>query len=371
MQVELLHLVKHLARYPEHFVIAPLVPFKDRMNYEEPMSEIGNVSRNITVAPVCLRSPDSRFTNLLNPNILLRDFISIFKVVTRSKPDVIVCFYLLHAYPLILLKKLRKFSLCVVAMGSDVLLENSLAQRLAKKSVYRNCDLIFARSWKLKESIEKECGSRVTVIPSAADVSFFRPLDSRKELRRKWRVKPSSHVILTVCRLDKNKGVDILIRSLRVLNSNDVDLLIAGDGAELEALEELSSTLGIRKNVTFLGFRKREELLELYNLADAFALASYSEGLPRVLIEAMACECIPIVTDVGDAAAVVKDGLNGFLVDPGDYQKFAERIKEILALSENKKEFIRNKARRAVMNDFDSVKLTERMIDSIHALYSS
>jgi glycosyltransferase involved in cell wall biosynthesis len=371
MQVELLYLFKYLSKCPQHFVITPLVRLKDRVDYEESSSGIGQIGKNISIAPVYLKSANSRFTNLLNPNILLSDFLSIFKVMSRSKPDVVVCFYVLHAYPLLLLKKIFGFSLCIVAMGSDVHLENNLAQRLVKKSIYRNCELIFARSWKLKERIERESDSRVVVIPSAADVSFFRPLNSRADLRRKWGVKPKSRVILTVCRLDKNKGVDVLIKSLRILNSNDVNLLVVGEGVERKALAELSSTLGIRKSVTFLGFRKREELLELYNLADLFALASYSEGLPRVLVEAMACGCIPIVTNVGDATAVVIDGLNGFIVDAGDHEKLANRIKEALSLSEEKMVLMRNQAREVVANDFDNIKLIKRMIDDIEGIYLS
>jgi glycosyltransferase involved in cell wall biosynthesis len=176
-------------------------------------------------------------------------------------------------------------------------------------------------------------------------------------------------VILTVCRLDKNKGVDVLIKSLGMLNSNDVNLLIVGEGVEQKALKELSSALGVQKNVTFLGFRNRKELLELYNLADLFALASYSEGLPRVLIEAMACGCVPIATSVGDVAAVVVDGFNGFTVNPGDYEKFAERIKEILSLSEEKIKLIQSRARRTVTDDFDSRKVIKKMVDSINSLY--
>ena len=126
--------------------------------------------------------------------------------------------------------------------------------------------------------------------------------------------------------------------------------------------------MGIRKYVSFLGFKSRDELLELYNLADIFALASYSEGLPRALIEAMASGCIPIVTNVGDAGAVVKDGFNGFLVSPGNHIEFSERFKEVLAFSEERIKLIRSRARHTVIDDFDSKKLTEKMIGNLFTL---
>lgn len=369
MKITILDWAIYLAQLPQDFIITPLVRLRDKMNYEGAIFQLSQTNQNISVEPIYLKSHDSRFRNLLNPNILLRDFSQILRVIKRSRPDVIVCFYVLHAYPLVVLKKILKFSLCVVAMGSDVNLENSLLQKLVKKFIYHNCELIFACSWKLKEKVEKEYGCNVVVIPSAADTSFFRPLNARTRLRLKWGIKLKSRVILTVCRLDKNKGVDVLIKSLRTLNSPDVNLLIVGEGIERKALKELSSALEVQRNVRFLGFRDREELLELYNLADLFVLASYSEGLPRVLIEAMACGCIPIATNVGDVAAVIVDRFNGFIVNPGDHEKLAEKIKETISLSEEKIKSIQSRARAAVVDDFDSRKLIKTMIERVDALY--
>jgi glycosyltransferase involved in cell wall biosynthesis len=370
MKIMILYWTTFLTRLPQDFIVAPLIRLKDKTNYEGVVDELGR-HRNISVHPIYLKSPDSRFENLLNIKVLLSDFLSIFRVIKSSKPNVIVCFYVLHAYPLVVLKKILKFSLCVVAMGSDVNLENGSLQRLVKKVIYRNCDLIFAVSWKLKEKIEKEHNSKVMVIPFSADPSFFKPLNSRRMLRRKWGITSRGKVILTVCKLDKNKGVDILIKSLKKLNMNDASLLIAGEGVERKSLEKLSSVLGIQEKVSFLGFMDREKLLELYNLADIFALASYSEGLPKVLMESMACGCIPIVTDVGDVKAVVVDGFNGFIVNTGDYEKFAEKLKEALSLSEEKMTLMKNRARRVVANDFDNRELIKRMIDNIEAIYLS
>jgi glycosyltransferase involved in cell wall biosynthesis len=371
MKIELLNWAMHLALLPQDFIITPLVRLKDKMHYKGAISQLNQTNKNINVDPIYLKSHDSRFRNLLSLNILLSDFLSIFHIIKRSKPNVIVCFYVLHAYPLVVLKKIFRFSLCVVAMGSDVNLENDLLHKLVKKFIYRNCELVFACSWKLKERIERECDCNVIVVPSSADTSFFKPLNSKTTLRRKWSIKPRSRVIITVCRLDKNKGVDDLIKSLWMLNSDDVNLLIVGEGVEQKKLKELSFALGVQRNVTFLGFREREELLELYNLTDLFALASYSEGLPRALIEAMACGCIPIATNVGDVATVVVDDFNGFIVNPGDYEKFSERIKETLALSEEKIKLMQSRARSAVTADFDSRKLIKRMVHNINALFLS
>jgi glycosyltransferase involved in cell wall biosynthesis len=362
---------KYLAQLPQHFVVAPLVRFEDEPRYAEALRALAKSGKNIEVAPIYLKSSNMSFSNLLNPNVTIHDFLSISKVIQHTKPDAIVCFYVLHAYPLVLLKKFSEFSLCVVAMGTDVFLENSYLQKKAKRFIYRNSDLIFARSWTLKEKIEENHGSSVIVSPSSADTSFFVPLHSTASLREKWGVGLADHVILAVCRLDKNKAVDVLLKAVNTLQNDAFRVLVAGDGDERNALEELASTLGLQEKVTFLGVRNRLELLELYNLSDVFTLSSYAEGLPRVLIEAMSCKCIPVVTDAGSASALVVNGYNGFTVEPGNPQALGEKIRAVLSASETEVKLMQENARKSVTEEFDSEKVWRRMVEDISWLLSN
>lgn len=371
LRVEIVRLAPYLAQLPHNFTLSPFVRSRDRETYNSAVSQLNHANKNISTDPVYLKSSNMSFINILNPSVLFNDFRSIFNIIKRVKPDVVVCYYVLHAYPLVVLKKIFKFSLCVVAMGSDINLDNSPLQRLIKKLILRNSDLIFAYSWTLKDKIEKEYDRSTIVIPSSTDPSFFRPLGSKTQLRLKWGIQPEKRVILNVSRFHKLKTVDLIIRSLPKLDSKDVDLLLVGDGGERKSLEQLSISLGLQKRVTFLGFRNRKELLELYNIADVFAMVSYSEGLPRVLIEAMACGCIPIVTKVGSMPAVVSDGFNGFVINPGDLEKFVERVDEVFSFSEEKRKLMQTRAREAVEADFDSRKLIKSMVDKISDLYSS
>lgn len=353
-----------LASYSHDFTISPLIGLNDKENYKKLLSGLNRVNNNIFVDPIYLRSPNMRLINVLNPRILLNDFSSVFNVLRRSKPKVVICFYVLHAYPLAILKRIFGFSLGVVAMGGDINAENSFVQRLSKRFIFYNCDAIFANSYEMEEKIEKEYGYSVMVIPSSADMSFFRPLGSSSLLRRKRGIESSSRIILSVCRLIKEKGVDILIRSLRLLDLTGVKLLVVGDGSEEEALRQLSSELGLKQKVEFLGFRSREELLELYNIADLFVLASCSEGLPRALIEAMACGCVPIATNVGDVRRIVKHGFNGFIVKYGDYEELAQRIREMLSYSKEEMKLFQRRAEVAVRDGYDSEKWIKKMIDT-------
>jgi glycosyltransferase involved in cell wall biosynthesis len=117
-----------------------------------------------------------------------------------------------------------------------------------------------------------------------------------------------------------------------------------------------------------LGYRSKTDLLELYNLSDVFVLASYSEGLPRVVIEAMACGCIPIATDVGSTAVIVKDGFNGFLVHTGDPLDISARIKQIQTSDREEIARMQQRACDTIRSNFDISTTARKMIEDICAL---
>ena len=358
------------ARADHEFIITPLIPNVSVKKWKKHMMETAQpeLHEKDKIFPIILKTPYRNFRNLLNPFILWEDFVSIFSILNRIRPDIIICFYLLDAYPLVVLKPLFNYKLCVVATGGDVNLENELFDRLVRKFVYPHCDIIFALSNKLKEKIEREHHSNVKLTYSGADPHFFRPISKKANLRRKWNIRKKDVVILTVCRLVKRKGVDVLIRALdssRFFRQWDAKLIVVGDGPERRRLDDLVSKLKLRQKVFFLGTRSRSELLELYNVADIFVLPSYSEGLPRVVTEAMACGSVSISSDVGDVPRLISDGFNGFIVKSGDPENLAEKIDEVLSLSEDEVRLIRSRARRTIVDNFDRRKTAKKMFDII------
>jgi L-malate glycosyltransferase len=371
MSVEMIYLIPRMGQLPHEFIISPLVRLGEKEEFDAAICQLGKLPQKMSVDPIYLLSLDMGFRNLLNPKVLRNDFLSIFNVIKRKKPDSIICYYILHAYPLALLKKIFGFSLAVVAQGSDITLDNSLLQRHIKKFVCKNSDVIFACSWNLKDEIERVYDRSVVVVPSSADSSFFKPFESKSLLCSKWGLEREKRVILSVCFFNKLKAVDLMIESLLELSSSDVNLLLAGDGEERKTLEKLTISLGLQQRVAFLGRRNREELRELYNLADIYAQISYSEGLPRALIEAMACGCIPIVTNVGSMAVVVSNGFNGFVVNPGNSDEFAKRVNEVLSFSEEKTKLMQFRARQTVKEYFDSRKTVKTMVDEIVKLHAN
>lgn len=132
--------------------------------------------------------------------------------------------------------------------------------------------------------------------------------------------------IVSAGRLAPEKGFSDLIEAMAlVLKKKDARLLLLGDGPLKEDLESLIDDLGITDKVSLLGYKSNP--LQYYYNSDIFVLSSYVEGLPNVLVEAMACGCTPVATDCPTGPReVLQDGKYGFLVPVKNPQLLAEAI---------------------------------------------
>lgn len=137
--------------------------------------------------------------------------------------------------------------------------------------------------------------------------------------------------VLYVGRLDYPKGLPDLIEAAKpVVEDHDIEFVITGKGPQRERLERQVEQNGIANNVTFTGYVSRERQVRLYQNATAFVLPSHYEGLPTVLLEAMACGAPVVATSVGGCPTVIEDGENGLLVSPGDPPALSEAIDTVL-----------------------------------------
>lgn len=135
---------------------------------------------------------------------------------------------------------------------------------------------------------------------------------------------------LSVGRFNKQKDYPNLFQAISILKNTinkEVKFYIAGDGELRPQLEQLIVDLGISDCVVLLG--KRSDIPNLLNKADYFVLSSRHEGLPTVVIEAMACGTFVIATDCGGSAEIMGD--TGILVPPQDSKALAEAIKQAVS----------------------------------------
>lgn len=143
--------------------------------------------------------------------------------------------------------------------------------------------------------------------------------------------------VLSVGRLVPHKGMDVVIEACAALGR---PLVIAGCGPERTALEKQASALGAE--VRFVGFVDRDTLSALYRSASAVVLASQYEGLPNVVLEAMAHGRPVVATPRGGVTELIVDGVSGLLVPPGDPPAVAAALDRIYAEPETAAELAAN-----------------------------
>lgn len=131
---------------------------------------------------------------------------------------------------------------------------------------------------------------------------------------------PKPAHLLFVGRLAAVKGVPMLLEALRDLSGDHpaLHLTLVGDGPERAALERRAREMGLTSRITFAGYRSQAEVAALLREATALVLPSFAEGVPVVLMEAMAARVPVVATRIAGVPELVEDGVSGLLVPPGD-----------------------------------------------------
>jgi glycosyltransferase involved in cell wall biosynthesis len=181
-------------------------------------------------------------------------------------------------------------------------------------------------------------------------------------------------LILSVGRLVAKKGFDTLVRSCAMLRDRGLRFrcMIYGDGEQREALQELVQSLGLEGMVELPGAVLQDDLVEIYRQATLFALPCQilengdRDGLPNVLVEAMAMEIPVVSTDVSGVPELVEDGRNGFLVPPRSPERLADRMQALLADPALRREFAAA-GRHRVLAEFSLEANTRRILQLFNA----
>ena len=166
--------------------------------------------------------------------------------------------------------------------------------------------------------------ARVEVLPHAIRAP---ETEGRDELRRRYGFDGPTLVLAG--RLVPQKALDVALRALRT--ADGVTLVVAGEGPERRAAEELAAQLGLGARARFLGAQSREGVFDLFAAADASLLSSGWESFGLVVAESLAVGTPVIATAVGGVPEVVEDGRNGLLVPPDDPEALGAAIRRYVA----------------------------------------
>lgn len=191
------------------------------------------------------------------------------------------------------------------------------------------------------------------------DLSHYKILPQEDNLRKRQELGLSEDdfVIIMIAELNENKNQIQLIKAIELLKDKypNIKALLVGEGPKLSDLQQEVESRGLKKQIQFLGFRK--DINELINVANIGVLLSYREGLPRNLMELMACGRNLIVTDIRGARDIVNHSTIGQLCPVNDYIETAKLI-EIYLL--NRQGF---KCRNEIVKKYDTKMILKSLLD--------
>ena len=198
--------------------------------------------------------------------------------------------------------------------------EHLLMGRLADRA-----DRVICSSEYVRSAFARYFFAKSTVIPPGVDTDLFTPGDT----------EPDQDSILFVGGLGpsaRHKGLHDLLRAVALLRRTRPRIrlaIVAAEGGR-DALDARCRELGLIDTVTVLGHLEGDALVSAYRQARLLAVPSHNDSLPTVLLEAMACGTPVVANAVGGIPTLVEDGVQGFLVEPGDVEGLADRIDRVL-----------------------------------------
>jgi glycosyltransferase involved in cell wall biosynthesis len=227
----------------------------------------------------------------------------------------------------------------------------------------RNAACVVACNTDVAEEILQD-GGAVHLLPHGVDLRRFKPQPQRhsEELR-----------LLAVGRLVEKKGFHVLLEAAARFDF-PFRLRIVGEGSERERLSEMVETHGLAGRVTLEGAMTHAELPDAYARADAVVVPSIQDssgdrdGLPNVVLEAMACARAVVASDISAVGCAVTDGETGLLVPSGDACALASALKRIAHAPELRERLGRG-GRARVELDYEVGRCTERLYQLLTSVY--
>lgn len=194
---------------------------------------------------------------------------------------------------------------------------------------------------------------KLNVIYNLINLNLYKPVNNKKSYIRQWiSVDKNTFIWIAVGRLQKQKDYPTLLNAVANISSEySYHVVIVGDGREKEYLQSMITRLDIEDKISFLGVRR--DVDNLLSSSDAFVLSSSSEGLPNVVIEALASGLPVVATDVGGVSELIKNNETGLLVPTEDYHRLSEAMIKIMNMSNKKRVLMGENGRNWIDSKFN------------------
>ena len=296
-------------------------------------------------------------------------------VIREFKPHVLYAYSATpDGYAGLMLKRKHNIPFACSFRGSDINIYPKYDRRTfcLTQRVISGADQITTVSNALKvvaETIAKP-KREIQVVYNGCDLETFAyNKEYRLQIRKELGISLKEKVIIFVGHLLRSKGtyelMDAFIR-LR-LKYPDLHLILVGEGPEYKALNEIASSNGLNKEVHLVRRKPHSEIPRWLNAADIFALPSYYEGLPNVVLEAMACRLPVVATKVGGIPEAVVDGETGILIDAKNTGQLRGAMEKMI----NDKEFritAGHKGHLLAKKKFDAKSNAKKFVKALRSL---
>ncbi|ALJ00983.1 glycosyltransferase family 4 protein [Rufibacter tibetensis] len=325
------------------------------------------------------RNPEVRFTHIVShvegsaSEKISRNLDAILEFLKTSKMDLVhihvasgASFYRKSLF--VLLSKLRGKPVVMHVHGADFDSFYNSSSSIAQwyiRMIFSFCSSILVLSGFWRHFFEKNISNKnVEVLHNGVYTQFFASC---------YTMPANLSKFLFLGRLGQRKGVYDLLEAADILvnrhHHHDLVFYLAGDG-EIEQVHRIVQEKGLQNNVQVLGWIGEKEKMEWLKRADTMILPSYNEGLPMSILEAMAAGKIIISGRVGGIPDLVTEGVNGFLITPGDVESLCQHIAFVKS---NPQEMIRmaENNQRKIDAEYNLARLNEQLFSLYRRLVRS
>jgi glycosyltransferase involved in cell wall biosynthesis len=254
--------------------------------------------------------------------------------------------------------------------GAVMALGRTWPDELYERLYFRLSDALATVNTSLTRDIDTEYGISDKVHTVLNGVAFDAPnTDDHGVDRRMIRTAfDCDRLILFVGRIYGGKGEFDLIEAMtRVREQHPrAKLLMVGQGPVKTAAQAFAATRGLGEAISFIDYMPQDELRHYFAASDVFVLPSYSEGLPKVLLEAMVSGAAPVVSDIPAHRAILTQGETGYLFETGNAERMAEAV--IAALADPKRPAVIRRAAELVREKYTWPAVARRLDDIYNGL---
>jgi len=194
------------------------------------------------------------------------------------------------------------------------------------------------------KKIRKDAKKTLMVL-NAIECEKYSAINDVDDIRTKYAIFNKDIVIGVIGRLSPEKGqiyaIEAFVEIIRKYKTtNNIYLLLVGDGPDEYKLKQLTKDLGFGKNIIFAGYQSN--IIPYMASIDLLLLPSLSEGLPNVVLEALCMRKPVVATRVGGIEEIIDDGDNGIIVNPGNVTEIADAILSVLSDQNIRQKLIEN-----------------------------